>query len=95
MNMCKQTTTSLQSCSCNFSWAPQAHTHVLSSYKHVYCTHVMYGISSYGRYSSERRKAKILNFSIAYGKTAHGLAKDFNTTVEEAKETVEKCVMRL
>jgi hypothetical protein len=39
---------------------------------------------------SERRKAKILNFSIAYGKTAHGLAKDFNTSLQEAEETVEK-----
>ena len=42
------------------------------------------------RYASERRKAKILNFSIAYGKTAHGLAKDFGTTLQEAEATVEK-----
>lgn len=42
------------------------------------------------RYASERRKAKILNFSIAYGKTAHGLAKDFGTSLEEAKDTVAK-----
>ena len=37
------------------------------------------------RFASERRKAKILNFSIAYGKTPHGLAKDFNVSVSEAK----------
>ena len=35
-------------------------------------------------------QAKILNFSIAYGKTAHGLAKDFNTSLSEAEDTVNK-----
>eukprot|EP00240_Pyramimonas_obovata_P007455 CAMPEP_0118940290 /NCGR_PEP_ID=MMETSP1169-20130426/31033_1 /TAXON_ID=36882 /ORGANISM="Pyramimonas obovata, Strain CCMP722" /LENGTH=171 /DNA_ID=CAMNT_0006884741 /DNA_START=1 /DNA_END=513 /DNA_ORIENTATION=+ len=40
-------------------------------------------------FSSERRKAKILNFSIAYGKTAHGLRQDWGVTQEEAEETVE------
>lgn len=29
------------------------------------------------KFASERRKAKTLNFSIAYGKTIHGLAKDW------------------
>ncbi len=42
------------------------------------------------QFASERRKAKILNFSIAYGKTATGLAKDFDVTPKEAKETVNK-----
>ena len=32
----------------------------------------------------------MLNFSIAYGKTAHGLSKDFKTSLEEAQETVNK-----
>eukprot|EP00198_Chlamydomonas_reinhardtii_P006693 XP_001696029.1 predicted protein [Chlamydomonas reinhardtii] len=41
-------------------------------------------------YASERRKAKVLNFSIAYGKTAHGLAADFKTSKEEAQATVDK-----
>jgi DNA polymerase-1 len=40
-------------------------------------------------FASERRKAKVLNFSIAYGKTAHGLAQDFGTSVKEARETLE------
>ena len=39
-------------------------------------------------FASERRKAKVLNFSIAYGKTAHGLAKDFGVSTKEAEETV-------
>jgi hypothetical protein len=41
-------------------------------------------------FASERRKAKILNFSIAYGKTAMGLSRDWNVSMEEAQETVNK-----
>ena len=40
------------------------------------------------QFASERRKAKILNFSIAYGKTVHGLAQDWGITKEEAMETL-------
>jgi len=39
-------------------------------------------------FGAERRKAKTLNFSIAYGKTAFGLAKDWGVPKEEAEETV-------
>ena len=41
------------------------------------------------RYRSERQKAKILNFSIAYGKTPFGLAKDWGVTVKEAEAMLE------
>ena len=37
-------------------------------------------------YASERRRAKTLNFSIAYGKTAHGLAKDWGVSTSEAQD---------
>jgi len=40
-------------------------------------------------YASERRKAKTLNFSIAYGKTVHGLASDWGISKEEAQETLD------
>ncbi|KAK7316740.1 hypothetical protein RJT34_00422 [Clitoria ternatea] len=40
-------------------------------------------------FASERRKAKMLNFSIAYGKTPVGLSKDWKVTVKEAKRTVD------
>lgn len=40
------------------------------------------------QYGSERRKAKILNFSIAYGKTVHGLAQDWGISKEEAEKTL-------
>ena len=41
-------------------------------------------------FASERRRAKILNFSLAYGKTAFGLANDFGVTKEEAEATIQK-----
>jgi len=40
-------------------------------------------------YASERRKAKTLNFSIAYGKTAHGLSQDWGVTPAEANHLLE------
>ncbi|KAF5461079.1 hypothetical protein F2P56_020903 [Juglans regia] len=40
-------------------------------------------------FASERRKAKMLNFSIAYGKTPVGLARDWKVSVREAKKTVD------
>ncbi|KAL5548304.1 hypothetical protein UlMin_003535 [Ulmus minor] len=40
-------------------------------------------------FASERRKAKMLNFSIAYGKTPVGLARDWKVSVEEARDTVD------
>jgi len=39
-------------------------------------------------FKEERRKAKVLNFSIAYGKTAFGLAKDWEISHHEAERTV-------
>ncbi|KAL2476265.1 DNA polymerase I B [Abeliophyllum distichum] len=40
-------------------------------------------------FASERRKAKMLNFSIAYGKTTVGLARDWKVSHKEAQETVD------
>ncbi|KAE9038367.1 DNA polymerase I [Phytophthora rubi] len=42
------------------------------------------------KFGNERKNAKVLNFSIAYGKTAFGLSKDFNVSRKEAAETLEK-----
>lgn len=30
-----------------------------------------------------------MNFSIAYGKSAHGFAKDWDCSIDEAKDTLE------
>lgn len=40
-------------------------------------------------FASERRKAKMLNFSIAYGKTPVGLSRDWKVSVQEAENTVK------
>lgn len=42
------------------------------------------------KYGSERRKAKMLNFSIAYGKTYKGLAQDWKVSDEEAKALLHR-----
>ena len=41
------------------------------------------------KYASERKKAKTMNFSIAYGKSAHGFAKDWGCTIKEAKDALK------
>src|SRR3990167_7665469 len=40
-------------------------------------------------FATERKRAKTLNFSIAYGKTAIGLAKDWGVSLDEAKATLD------
>lgn len=40
-------------------------------------------------YANERKKAKTMNFSVAYGKSAFGFAKDWNCSVEEAENFVK------
>jgi DNA polymerase-1 len=41
------------------------------------------------KFANERKKAKVMNFSIAYGKTVHGFMTDWNCTKEEAQQTVD------
>ena len=40
------------------------------------------------KYANERKKAKTVNFSIAYGKTATGFALDWGCSLEEAKKII-------
>jgi len=42
------------------------------------------------KYGAERKKAKMMNFSIAYGKSAHGFSKDWNCSIHEAQETLDR-----
>jgi len=41
-------------------------------------------------YATERKRAKTLNFSIAYGKTAVGLSRDWGVSLNEAKDTLRR-----
>jgi DNA polymerase I len=41
------------------------------------------------RFAMERRRAKTLNFSIAYGKTAVGLSRDWGISEDEARDTLK------
>lgn len=42
------------------------------------------------KFAGLRKKAKTMNFSIAYGKSAHGFSKDWLCSIDEAEETVKK-----
>lgn len=41
------------------------------------------------KYANERKKAKTMNFSVAYGKSAFGFAKDWNCSLEEAQRFLD------
>ena len=41
------------------------------------------------KYSNERKQAKMMNFSIAYGKSSHGFSKDWGCSLEEAQEVLD------
>ena len=40
------------------------------------------------KYADERKKAKTVNFSIAYGKTAKGFSEDWDCSIAEAKKVI-------
>ena len=40
------------------------------------------------KYSDLRKKAKTMNFSIAYWKTSHGFAQDWECSLKEAEDTL-------
>jgi DNA polymerase-1 len=42
------------------------------------------------QFGTERKKAKTLNFSIAYGKTARGLSKDWGVSLSDAQATLDR-----
>ena len=57
------------------------------SYSHAFTFHVA-GMHAFE--AAALAALQVLNFSIAYGKTAHGLSRDWGTSQQEAQETVNR-----
>jgi len=56
---------------------------------HAFVAHQIYGIPEGEVTADQRRVAKIVNFSLIYGKTAYGLARDLGISVGEAEQFID------
>ena len=57
---------------------------------HKYTATVMYGVQENDVTREMRNVAKVINFSIIYGKTAYGLSKDLNISIAEAEQFIDE-----
>jgi DNA polymerase-1 len=56
---------------------------------HAFVAHQIYGAAEAEVTPDQRRAAKIVNFSLIYGKTAYGLARDLGISVGEAEQFID------
>ncbi|MCX5675054.1 MAG: DNA polymerase I [Planctomycetota bacterium] len=56
---------------------------------HAFVAHQIYGVPEAEVTADQRRAAKIVNFSLIYGKTAYGLARDLGIGVGEAEQFID------
>ena len=56
---------------------------------HAFVAHQIYGVPEAEVTADQRRAAKIVNFSLIYGKTAYGLARDLGISVGEAEQFID------
>jgi DNA polymerase-1 len=56
---------------------------------HAFVAHQIYGVPEGEVTADQRRAAKIVNFSLIYGKTAYGLARDLGIGVGEAEQFID------
>jgi len=56
---------------------------------HAFVAHQIYGLPEAEVTADQRRAAKIVNFSLIYGKTAYGLARDLGIGVGEAEQFID------
>jgi DNA polymerase-1 len=56
---------------------------------HTFVAHQIYGVPEAQVTADQRRVAKIVNFSLIYGKTAYGLSRDLGIGVGEAEQFID------
>jgi DNA polymerase-1 len=56
---------------------------------HTFVAHQIYGVPETEVTADQRRVAKIVNFSLIYGKTAYGLSRDLGIGVSEAEQFID------
>jgi DNA polymerase-1 len=56
---------------------------------HTFVAHQIYGVPEADVTTEQRRIAKIVNFSLIYGKTAYGLSRDLGISVTEAEQFID------
>jgi DNA polymerase-1 len=56
---------------------------------HTFVAHQIYGVPETEVTADQRRVAKIVNFSLIYGKTAYGLSRDLGIGVTEAEQFID------
>jgi DNA polymerase-1 len=57
---------------------------------HTFVAHQIYGVPEAEVTADQRRAAKIVNFSLIYGKTAYGLSRDLGIGVGEAERFIDE-----
>jgi DNA polymerase I len=57
---------------------------------HTFVAHQIFNVAEADVTDEQRRRAKIVNFSLIYGKTAYGLARDLSIGVGEAEQFIDE-----
>jgi DNA polymerase-1 len=61
---------------------------------HTFVAHQIFGVPEAEVTDEQRRRAKIVNFSLIYGKTAYGLSRDLGISVSEAETFIDEYFAR-
>jgi DNA polymerase I len=56
---------------------------------HTFVAHQIFGVAESEVTEDQRRRAKVVNFSLIYGKTAYGLSRDLGIGVGEAEQFID------